>query len=50
MKATVFYLLMLQKFNVNVNKCVRTCNTINNPYARVCNSNKVKNINIKILT
>ena len=48
MEATVFDLLMLQKFNIDVNKCCRSCNTINDPYAQVCNSNKVKNINIKV--
>ena len=40
---TLFY-----SFTVSVNKSGRSCNTINDPYAPVCVSNKVKNINAKV--
>ena len=35
-------------FTVSVNKCGRSCNTANDPYARVCVLNKVKNMNVKV--
>ena len=40
---TLFY-----PFTVSVNKCGESCNTIDDPYARVCARNKVKNINVKV--
>ena len=36
-------------FAVIVNKCDRRCNAIDDPYVRVFVSNKVKNINVKLL-
>ena len=39
----VFY-----RFSVNVNKCSGNCNNIFNPYARLCVSNVVKNIRLKV--
>ena len=35
-------------FTVSVNRCRGSCNTVDNPYARVCVPNKVKNINVKV--
>ena len=35
-------------FIVRVNKCSWSCNTIDDPYARVCVLNKVKNMNVKV--
>ena len=35
-------------FSVKVNKCSRKCNNINDPYARLCVPNVVKNINLKV--
>ena len=40
---TLFY-----PFTVSVNKCGGSCNTIDDPYARVCVPRKVKNMNVKI--
>ena len=40
---TLFY-----PFAVRVNKCGGGCNTIDDPYARVCVTNKLKNMNVKI--
>lgn len=36
-------------FVVSLDKCGRSCNTIDGPYTRVCVSNKLKNINLKEL-
>ena len=41
--------IIFYPFTVNFNKCGRSCNTIDDPYARVCVQNKVKNMNIKLL-
>ena len=35
-------------FSVPVNKCNGNCNNINDPYARLCVPNVVKNINLKV--
>ena len=35
-------------FSIKVNKCSGSCNNINNPYAKLCVSDVVKNINIKV--
>ena len=40
---TLFY-----PFGVSVKKCVRGCNTINDPYALARGPNKVKNMNVKL--
>ena len=40
---SVFY-----TFSVKVNKCSGDCNNISDPYARLCVSNFVKNINLKV--
>ena len=39
----VFY-----SFSAKVNKCSRNCNDINDPYARLCVRDVVKNINLKV--
>ena len=36
------------QFTVSVNKCGGCCNTIDDPYARVCVPNKVKKMNVKV--
>ena len=35
-------------FCFSVNKCIGSCNTIDNPYAQTCVPNKVKNMNLKV--
>ena len=35
-------------YNVKVNKCSSSCNNINDPYAKVCASDVLKNINFKV--
>ena len=35
-------------FSIKINKCSGNCNNINDPYARICVSDTVKNLNVKI--
>ena len=35
-------------YSIKVNKCGGSCNTINNPYAKFCVANIVKNINVNV--
>ena len=35
-------------FTVSVHKCDGSCNTTDDPYARVCVPNKVTNLNVKV--
>ena len=35
-------------FCVKVNKCRGNCNNINDPYARICVPDTVKNLNVKV--
>ena len=35
---------MFYAFSIKVNKCNRSCNNINNPYAKFCVPDVVKNI------
>ena len=39
---------MFYPFSINVNKCNGNCNDINNPYARICVPDIVKNFNVKV--
>ena len=34
--------------SIKINKCKGSCNTINNPYAKLCVSDTIKNINVKV--
>ena len=36
-------------FSVKINRCNGNCNNINHPYARICVSDVVKNLNVKYL-
>ena len=35
-------------YSIEVNKCSGSCNNINDPYAKLCVPDAVKNINVKI--
>ena len=35
-------------FSVKINRCNGNCNNINDPYARICVSDTVKNLNVKV--
>ena len=40
--------LVFYPFSIKVNKCSRSCKDINDPYAKLCVPNIVKNINGKV--
>ena len=35
-------------FSVNINRCSGNCNSINDPYAKICVPDVVKNLNVKV--
>ena len=39
---------MFYSYSIKINKCKGSCNTINDPYAKLCVSDTIKNINVKV--
>ena len=39
--------LMFYPYSITINKCKGSCNTINDPYAKLCVPDTFKNINVK---
>ena len=39
---------LFYQYNVLVNKCSGSCNTLNDPMARLCVPNIIKNVNMKV--
>ena len=39
---------MFYPYGIKVNKCSGSCNSINDPYAKICVPDIVKNINVRI--
>ena len=39
---------IFQPFSIKINWCNGNCNNINDPYARICVSDIVKNLNVKV--
>ena len=35
-------------FSIKINKCKGNCNNINNPYAKICVSDVIKDLNVKV--
>ena len=35
-------------YSIKINKCKGSCNTINDPYAKICVPDKIKNTNVKV--
>ena len=35
-------------YSIKINKCKDSCNTINDPYAKICVPDTIKNINVKV--
>ena len=35
-------------FSIKINKCSGSCNNINNPYAKICVSDVIKDLNVKV--
>ena len=40
--------LMFYPYSITINKCKGSCDTINDPYAKLCVPDTIKNINVKI--
>ena len=39
---------MFYPYSITINKCKGSCNTINDPYAKLCVPDTIKNINVKV--
>ena len=39
---------MFYLFSVKINRCSGNCNSINDPYAKICVPDVVKNLNVKV--
>ena len=39
---------MFYPYSIKINKCKRSCNAINDPYAKLCVPNTIKNIDVKV--
>ena len=39
---------MFYPYSIKINRCKGSCNTINNPYAKICVPDQIKNINVKV--
>ena len=39
---------MFYPFSIKVNKCKGNCNNINDPYAKICAPDTVKNLNVRV--
>ena len=39
---------MFYPFSVKINRCNGNCNNINDPYAKICVPDTVKNLNVKV--
>ena len=39
---------MFYPYSIKINKCKGSCNTINDPYAKLCVPDTIKNINVKV--
>ena len=35
-------------FGIKINKCCGSCNNINDPYAKICVSDAIKGLNVKV--
>ena len=40
---------MFYPYSIKINRCKRSCNTINDSYARICVPNQIKNTNVNNL-
>ena len=39
---------MFYPYSIKINRCKGSCNTINNPYTKICVPDQIKNINVKV--
>ena len=40
---------MFYPYSIKINRCKGSCNTINDPYAKICVPDQIKNINVKVV-
>ena len=40
---------MFYPYSIKINRCKGSCNTINDPYAKICVPNQIKDTNVKVL-
>ena len=40
--------LIFYPFSIKINKCSGNCNNINNPYAKICVPDVIKDLNVKV--
>ena len=40
--------LLFYLYSITINKCKGSCNTINDPYAKICVPDNIKNTNVKV--
>ena len=41
---------MFYPYSIKINRCQGSCNTINDPYAKICVPNQIKNTNVKVFS
>ena len=41
--------LIFYPFSIKINKCSGTCNNINNPFAKICVPDFIKDLNVKVI-
>ena len=39
---------MFYPYSIKINKCKGSCNIINDPYAKICSPDEIKNTNVKV--
>ena len=39
---------MFYLYSIEINRCKGSCNTINNPYSKICVPHQIKNTNVKV--
>ena len=39
---------LFHPFSIKINKCKGGCNTVNDPYAKICVTGNIKNTNVKV--
>ena len=39
---------LLYPYSIKINRCKGSCNTINDPYAKICATDQIKNANVKV--
>ena len=42
---SIFY-----RYNIKINRCKGSCNTISDPYAKICVPDQIKNTDVKVFT